>query len=571
MHVLPRLSRSWLVYSLIATGVVGASSGSARAERMTAADIVKVPAEPGAPTVGPFKPTWCDAMTSDISFHALAQATKGEYIWDQLPKAVTFACAEPDSPVFHQQIGMYMQRWANLTGASAAQLGEFLALRADAAKWDAQHDATCTKLEPLEDAPARDIKFREMERKVMGCGPNAPMHLNGPEMMDREGFWHLDRKAELPSQLVGLYRMLTCFPGDKPGMWDLSRWAVCRLDLATLDPAKLEKELKAGGFNDYARIIALQAMSTAKLEATRLEAAFQAKIAKDAEFKAVLVDAPKKGWSDWEAGYAAQRSAIDAAWAYEDKFYGTRKSAAKGCLASVENHLQLATGTRTGKTTEGVGLAATSGVGPILLEQLRQCHAAEGNAAAVAAVSQLIAWGQPVRGPRTAALVAMSAAAVAVLDDRPKFEITGDMMKIDLVSPGELGQGHRLMGSTQYAGEVKAVTKKGDRVFVTFKTVSWTENERECTPTGQILQWRPDGTPLYGENCRYTGKKLKLSSTAEPFWTVASHAAGIKPGVFVKYSTGTERVDDVFDGIAGEVWKTKEQKVLIAALGVLTK
>ncbi|MEZ4403653.1 MAG: hypothetical protein R3B06_26755 [Kofleriaceae bacterium] len=558
--------------ALAAAGAALVATPPAQAQ-VTASNLVKVAPENGVPAVGPVKPTWCDEVGANQT--GLHHATANDNLWSYFDRAAGMTCQDPDDPLFQQQVGYYLQRWANVTGATTAQLREFLALRVG--DWDAQRDAACAAVPALEEGTARAIVFRKHEREVLGCDGNPPHHIGGSRGLDGTATWHFDRTAEVPSQVAAIHHIQSCLTSDREvRMYHLVRWAVCRLDLPQLDDAKLAAEIKAAGYNDYARIITTQAMSTVRLEARRMEQIFLAKAQQDPELKAVLIDAPARGWKAWEAAVAAQRPAVEAAWAYEDKFYGPRVSAAKGCLDAVQDHLRLARSTRAGKTRAELLTAATAGVGPIFLEQLRQCYTVEGAAGGAQAVATMIQWGPPVRGPRTAAHVAMSAAAATVVADRPGFPIDGTILNLDVTSPGAMGNNVDNFGQPQQGGEVKSVTRRDGKVFITFKSTTWTEAERRCTPTNRILQWRPDGTPVYGETCRATGRKVAHTDTVQPIWILPAFAAGIKPGVFLLYRDSGDYFigpdnRPQFGGYPVEVWKNKDQKQLIAAVGLEAK
>ena len=74
---------------------------------------------------------------------------------------------------------------------------------------------------------------------------------------------------------------------------------------------------------------------------------------------------------------------------------------------------------------------------------------------------------------------------------------------------------------------------------------------------------------MYRQNCRYTGKKVQRESQAYAFHLLKELAGGIKPGVFVEYSTGSEYTDKIFNGVAVHVWADNQKKKLVAAYGVL--
>lgn len=559
------------------TTLVVCLGSSAFAQELVASDLVKVKPAEGLPAVGPFTPTWCDEVDSKEP-RALARAADGKYLWDSFPQAAKFTCAAAEGALAKEQLGYYMQRWVNDTGATKEQVAEFIALRVDDEKWDAQVKATCDEKVPEADAEAgpREKRLRKMEREVLGCATRStPVHLQGPVRWDAEDTWAFDRSPELASQITGLYRAATCLPADANAitMSELTHWAQCRKDLEQLDEAKLLAELKAAGHNDYARIIAQQALANARLYARITNAKFEAAVAKDPDVKSVLVDAPAKAWDGWVSAATTNKQAVDAARAFEDLVNGPRLSAAKGCLPKVSQHLKLAHAKRPAATPDDVAASVNSGIGPVLLDHLIRCLEVEGKQLPAYALSRFVEWGMPGRGPRTAVQVAMADVTAKLLADRPKFAITADMVRVDGWAPqgGTVGRGHRKLPSAQYAGEVKSVKKEGDRLMVTFKTVKWKEKERECTQTNRILQWRPDGTPLYMENCRYTGRIVEQSSTADPFFTTTLFGAELKPGAFVTYNSGTERVGNVFEGVPVAVWSSKEKTTLLAFMGIEAK
>jgi hypothetical protein len=532
--------------------------------------MAPVPPEHGLPAVGPFKPTWCDEAGSKANADALDRIVRNDQ-WDDLDKSIEQSCLAPDDPAFHAFVGMYVQKWVNATGVSPAQVAEMLNLAAQQEVWKKQIKETCEKLEEPPEGSPREKQLRELEAKLFGCSSGRSWyHLQSPGNLDslNASMWAVDRSPKL-SQLATLQRVLTCQQRDLD-VRTLTQWAICRFDAQRLDQATLEAELKAGGFNDFARIVATQALSRAKLMAVEFDAALMAK-AKDHDMKAVLVDAPQKAWAAWEADVAANQAAVEAAWAYEDLFYGPRKSAAKNCLPSVEKALQTAAGTSKAQTHDELMSAASSGIGPILLEHLRTCHLAEGHTGAASFISSIIKWGAPARGPRTAATIAMARAASPILADRPAFPIKGNMLAVYFPSPGEVGLGSRDRMNTSSSGVVKAIVKKGDRLFITFNTVVSFVKERDCKPTNRIIMFKPDGVPIYDQDCRYTGKMLKREDTAYPFWTWANFGTGIKPGAYVVGADLGDPFDSMSGGVPIEVWANKDQKKLVAAMGMATR
>ncbi|MCC6810266.1 MAG: hypothetical protein IT381_22740 [Deltaproteobacteria bacterium] len=538
-------------------------------------NLKPVAPEPGAPVIGKHRPSWCKGKSDKYGPDALPLATISDSWADREEAMVQMLCGDPDEPVFQEQVGHYFQRWANYTGQNAAQLDEYFAAASDREKWDKAHEAACQKVAVGEESPEREQTLGIMRKAVVGCGyeaqVNTPYHLSFNLMQTlKNELWHFDRDAAVPSQLAAIYRVLACVgSSDEKDLSQVAKFAGCRADVAQLDEKKLVAEIAAEGLNEYARLVALQSMGVAKRRAAPLEAALQAK-AKDADMREVLIDAPARAWKEWEAAYAANKAAIDAARAFEDKFHGTRKSATKGCLTSAYAGFDAFMKAHTGSTPEAVMDQATSPAGALLLEHVRSCNEAEGRKELAAALGDLVRWGYPRRGPRFLAHVEMVSALSKILADRTKFPLEGAMVSTQFDAPVEIGM-KNMIWSPEKGGTVAKVTKKGDKVHVDFKTEKWMEDEVFCEQTNRIAMFERDGTPIYHRNCKATGRRVEKSSTSEPFWMWSQMADGIKPGTFVRYRTGANYVDMVFEGLPIEVWADKKAKKLVAVLGMLAK
>jgi hypothetical protein len=114
---------------------------------------------------------------------------------------------------------------------------------------------------------------------------------------------------------------------------------------------------------------------------------------------------------------------------------------------------------------------------------------------------------------------------------------------------------------------VKKVKRADGGVRVEFKTDRWKESIWNCTQNYRILQYRPDGTPVYDSDCTYGGKQW-VEQTHEPIWIPESMAGGIEPGSFVRAAMSIDRHGDAWDSIPVEVWADKERAKLTGYLGV---
>lgn len=560
------------------------ASGGSGAEEATVEDY-EVPyfaPAPGVAAVGPFKAPWCTKAEPRDNWGpgAMARTITGQYALDTAKTMAPLLCLTPDDSRFQKMVGAYIQLFVNETGATPTQVTDFLTLFRKEDHYQGLNEETCKKFKLDDEASERTKAIARMSGRVVGCDSygqvSNPMWISSQGDLDPSlhGLWHLDREAALPSQLTGIYHVLSCVASGGPDdTWGLVRYARCRADVQQLDEKKLTAELKADGLNEQARAVAVLAMAKAKYRASLFEKALQAKAAADPELKALLIDAPEKAWNAWVAARKANKAAVDAARAYEDLYTGPRRSAAKGCLKEAHGNLEAYADGHSGKTRDELIDAVADPIGIILFEHARSCNEMEGRAEVEAMLEQFIRWGKPARGPRFAAQVAMASLVASIVSDRPKFAVTPDMMSVgDLSAPVPLGYGRHDQVTVEKGGIVAKVERKGDRVYVTFKTDKWTENEENCHSGSRIVMFEPDGTPIYEWLCKRTGRKVTRSSTSEPFYTSPEMARGIAAGTFVRYRTGVERDSaNIFSGTPAEVWKNQEMKDLVAIYGVLAK
>lgn len=89
-----------------------------------------------------------------------------------------------------------------------------------------------------------------------------------------------------------------------------------------------------------------------------------------------------------------------------------------------------------------------------------------------------------------------------------------------------LGEGNH----TPVSGYVQAVTRKGDKSLVEFKTeYQNVDVPTNCYTTGRIARIQSDGRIEYEENCQYRTERQALPKP-EPVLVPSREAAGIKPG-----------------------------------------
>ena len=123
--------------------------------RFQITQLAVVEPEAGVAKVGKREPTWCKQPDPSGSADAFVRASESQYIWDSLEQALRFSCVSPKDARFQEQVGYFMQRWVNHTGASPELLAEYFTLRSEPEKFAAQLKESCAKLEPDGEASER--------------------------------------------------------------------------------------------------------------------------------------------------------------------------------------------------------------------------------------------------------------------------------------------------------------------------------------------------------------------------------------------------------------------------------
>jgi hypothetical protein len=181
------------------------------------------------------------------------------------------------------------------------------------------------------------------------------------------------------------------------------------------------------------------------------------------------------------------------------------------------------------------------------------------------------------RGPRTAAFWHTLDVVSEIAADRERFPVQpgnfgGPLPGIDREIDWTVLAWESTFNQTSFdrdqKGRVAAVKAQGDGVMVTFKTESWKEPTFNCKETNRIDRITADGRVEYRQICTRTGTET-VKVTPRPVWIRKDLAAGIKPGVFMKY-----RIDDKpkpAQGFPREVYADEAQKKLVQYWGFPVK
>ncbi|MCA9674314.1 MAG: hypothetical protein KC464_04655 [Myxococcales bacterium] len=556
------------------------------AEHTTICDVVTIDPAPGVKKVGARKPGWCgevaklmpEGARTSWAHGPMSQIKEGRYWWDQTTLVLGALCVNPDDARVQEQTGYLYQYWVNQTGLTPEQLdglfkymGSYPAhettLYADTMK------AACKAFPAISsEASAHDKLLGEAVRSSLGCADRsgAPYWVSGGSSDDIS--WYVDAAAEPPSELLRSYVVMRCLgQPDEIGGQELAAYAVCGTDARALDAAKLEQEI--AGYHELAKAHARTQHAIARKIAARYEAVARDKVKEDPAWQVLLYDAPAAAWKAWKADYKANQKVIDAERDYEALYFGPSRKAAKNCWAAPWRNLTAHVGAAKARSVLDAKHAMTDRIGTIILEHLVACADAEGMAQVHNAYGTVFASARPVRGPRFATFFAVIDALNEIKADRSKFPaevswfsrmFTG---RSPVVSTGGSSLDSLDLAGSDKGGVVKSVKKSDGGLIVEFKTERWKDSTWDCKSTGEIIMFHSDGTPIYGQDCKYAGEEW-VSQTHDPIWVDELMGAGIKPGAFVRSTSGAARHGNVFDAMPVEVWASKDKKQLVAYLGL---
>lgn len=101
---------------------------------------------------------------------------------------------------------------------------------------------------------------------------------------------------------------------------DLLAIGLCGNDVRALNLDKINQETKS--LPNAFQVRAREAYAEAKASFADLERWAKPKVDGDPDYKRLLYDVPIAGWKDWEAAYQKHKKGMDAAFTFEDRFFG---------------------------------------------------------------------------------------------------------------------------------------------------------------------------------------------------------------------------------------------------------
>jgi hypothetical protein len=385
--------------------------------------------------------------------------------------------------------------------------------------------------------------------------------------------YYLDRPGRAPSEIVRAYFLYLCLPGDVGAANAPFRYAMCNRDGRQLDKRAFDAEVASLKMNAYGQKQAALLWQAARKLADAHEAHVRDLTKSDAALKAKLVDVPAKAAADADAFYQANKSAIDAAIAVEDKARAIdpnqlRNPHAIGGCDALHDKLEAFVSSKGPKTPDDVRAAFGEPLGYWLMSRVALCDAAEGRWYAAAAENAILEFVQVQHGPRTAAYNASLDAWKGTWDEQidpsrwqawreaTESAINPHVTTLTALRDDPADKDREPYNRKLKLGKIASMKTTSEGVVVTFKKEKWIEPVWSCEHTGQIIQYDASGRPQYNYHCKEVG-------TEQQEWELGPHvvdvrsARGLKVGQIVKvcsmetkpYRTG----DQPFFGFVFEV------------------
>jgi len=553
-------------------------------------ELEKVVALPGRVAVGSLKPTWCDIADpkyrSQQKVHRMLgrqmRTNKGTLYESHIADIASMLCKYPNASDWNKQTGYFVQRYINMTGASKKDAMAAIRARVRFKSWEKQAKATCSNLTVSDEASLAEKRANKALWNFFGCGATGifwrkPSGLPGSLLE-----WDLDKRAEISSEIMKTYYVLSCmqmYDGLAKDKRAIAKYALCHIDARSLSRKRLEKELRAGKYNTYAKTIARETFALATLTERTYRGYVNKLIKRDKTYKKVLIDVPAKTWAAWKAQYAANKNIYETVYATEKKIFGPSKKALRGCLKPLRTMFKASVAKQRAKTRSAADAAATEGVAAVLLSPLMVCAAFEARIFYEGFMyRELQQKTRHVRGPRTAVYYAVMDAVREIKSDRERFAMKATWFgykKRDMYYPkyrkfnkafGRVGQPGVGQGVVKRVKKLRG--KHKNKVKVTFKTVRWWRTIFKCRSTNKIQRIDSNGNVSYMQNCVDTGRKKLMKRTEKPV-TIPAHAAkGIRRGGFATFRVNPD-VGNTGGrlGFPVHVFKTKKKKRITAAYG----
>jgi hypothetical protein len=350
-----------------------------------------------------------------------------------------------------------------------------------------------------------------------------------------------------------------------------------QVDFNALQPDKVLAVLDTDPYrgNPYAQAVGREQLASARRAVAAVEEEVKKRTAKDAEWKELLVTAPQRGISAWEAVGAKWKAELARSNELEQKAYGPSRKALQGCAPTLKKDLETVLKSLPHDTVEELRRQISDSlVGGLLLKRYIVCLAADGQPMVASGFRKHLGAVRVTRGPRAAAYYAALDALAKIRDDRAKFPVEATDLPFDrdedldsLASDILSDKKYDTVGFTDVKkGVVKTAKKGGKGLEIAFSPDKRQVYTESCTTTSRIIMFDHDGRPIYDRKCKATGL-VWVDERPDPIVIADNLAEGITPGrslVFavVPYNSGDRQAMPL------ELYADKSAKKLVGFFGL---
>jgi hypothetical protein len=441
----------------------------------------------------------------------------------------------------------------NWTRQTKADAQRSLAARVRAESFKAQRDELCKALEPSPEVTGANKAFAEAQRTFFACTTRNNQPLWQERAFVNDVGFYLDPLDAPPNEVVRLMHLFNSiddpFSREKPlptndpmDNASLLEFAVAQRDLKDFDAAALESQLASAPYNEYARVISNEQVATLRATQRIYEAAI-AKLASDADYVAILVEAPKKGYADWEELRKQWNKELERSNAFETKLGQASRKVLKGCTGELRGDVgKLLKSYKERDFKSVIARAATDPIANLLMSRLAVCTGYEKVGGLPGALDDIVRGGRNLRGPRSMAYYAVLDALAAALQDRPKMVFALQHFHWRTSSLAQLYR-----SEFQYSGSVPSDPERTDAkglvastkrvsggIEITFMHRSYTYPEADCVDDRfHPLKIEANGTITYAQKCKYTGKMITVDTTPRPIVVSPELSTNVQPGLYV--------------------------------------
>ena len=546
-------------------------------------ELVVIKAAPGRETIKPMKADWCgdyvrkgrfnEGLVEDPYERVRAAVQNHDddrrvltttHFEDYQQGVAVAACEWPDDAKLQQQVAYWRQLEVNVTGLSEAEDRQTLKVLVNVKKAEDLQNELQTKYKTWpQQAPDEATRALRRATQALLFGSNTLK----TDANDRNLEYFIDTPGRPVSAIERSVYTWICL--IKP---DVAR---CGADARRLDPKAVDEETRALGLNPLGQMRAHVYTVAAKTEYERALAALMKLDAQAPTFnnKKYAVDHAEAAYVQWEKEfYPAHKADYDRINALETIYWtpsgeNERRSALTGgsikeCGFVRELYLAAAAAMQPKSQKDFDDRLGADPWLAYLREHTALCDTSERRPLDAWAWLHMMSDGVAgaARGPRAAMYAAnrldtLEQAAAGITSVR--MGQPTDALRVELWSTVDGGaieyprDWQVCTVSSCKDSDGRVATAKSDpsgAVLLTFKSEKVWEREMICKPSNKVRRFMTDGKPEFEPDC-HAGKWYQVTTQQRPLLVPKVDATVIKPGMYVRFVTSSERGNEARPGI----------------------